>query len=246
MSAPRVLRYADEDELTTEVSKHLVNALARAQSERGTAHLCFCGGRAERAVCAHLAALARSGSIVPTRLHLWWSSEAFVTTTDPSRNSLATLAVLGGALTLPPSNIHAMPSSNGSADPDDAAYAYAKELDGTVFDICLLELGRGGRVASIFPRHPSFTAQSGTSQLSTGVTDAPEGPAEQVTLTYKAINRSRQVWGLACGAERAGCLAATLGGDPRTPAARVHGAERTVWFVDRAAASTVPYFQCDL
>ena len=139
-----------------------------------------------------------------------------------------------------------MPSSNGSADPDDAAYAYAKELDGTVFDICLLEIGRGGRVASIFPRHPSFTAQSGTSQLATGVTDAPEGPAEQVTLTYKAINRSRQVWGLACGAERAGCLAATLGGDPRTPAARVHGAERTVWFVDRAAASTVPYFQCDL
>ncbi|WP_316667801.1 6-phosphogluconolactonase [uncultured Propionibacterium sp.] len=246
MSPPRVLRYSDEDELTTEVSKHLVNALAQAQAERGDAHLCLCGGQVERAVCGHLASLARSGSIDPARLHLWWSCEAFVATADPSRNSLATLSVLGGALAVPPANVHAMPSSNGSADPDDAAYAYAKELDGTVFDICLLELGPGGRVASIFPRHPSFTAQSGTSLLATGVADAPEGPAEQVTLTYNAINRSRQVWGLASGAGHANCLVATLGDDPRTPAARVRGVAGTIWFVDRAASSEVPYFQCDL
>ncbi|MBE6477576.1 MAG: 6-phosphogluconolactonase [Propionibacteriaceae bacterium] len=245
-SLPYVLRYADESELAGEVSKHLVNSLTRAQAERGTAHLCLCGGRAERMVCGHLATLARSGSIDPSGLHLWWSSEAFVATADTSRNSLATLGVLGGALAVPPSNIHAMPSSNGSADPDDAAYIYAKELGATVFDICLLELGLGGRVASIFPRHPSFTAQNNLNLLAMGVTDAPEGPPEQITLTYNAINRSRQIWGLASGAGIAGCLADTLRGDPRTPAAQVRGTARTTWFVDRAAAAQVPYYRCDL
>ncbi|RLP11126.1 6-phosphogluconolactonase [Propionibacterium australiense] len=245
-SAPYVLRYADENELAGEVSKHLVNTLAQAQAERGAAHLCLCGGRAERMVCGHLASLARSGSINPAGLHLWWSSEAFVTTADPSRNSLATLGVLGGALAVPPANIHAMPSSNGSADPDDAAYIYAKELGETVFDICLLELGLGGRVASIFPRHPSFTMQSSLNLLAIGVTDAPEGPPEQITLTYNAINRSRHIWGLASGAAIAGCLADTLRGDPRTPAAQVRGTDQTIWFVDRASAEQVPYFQCDL
>lgn len=247
MTSPRVLRYADEDELTTEVSKHLVNAVAQAQAKRGEAHLCLGGGPTEQAVCGHLATLARSGAINPVLLHLWWASEAFVTTADPSRNSLTALSLLGGSLVLPPANVHAMPSSNGSADPDDAAYAYAKELGGTVFDICLLELGAGGRVASIFPRHPSFTTQgTSTSLLAIGVTDAPEPPSEQITLTYNAINRSRQVWGLASGPERANCLSATLRTDPRTPAARVRGVERTVWFVDRGAASKVPYFRCDL
>ena len=105
---PHVLRYADENELAGEVSKHLVNSLAQAQAERGTAHLCLCGGRAERMVCGHLAALAHSGSIDPAGLHLWWSSEAFVTTADSSRNSLATLSVLGGALAVPPHRPHAL------------------------------------------------------------------------------------------------------------------------------------------
>lgn len=246
MSAPRVFRYRDGAELAAHAGGRLSAHLAQLQRHQEFVHLCLAGGPTGLELCHQLAALAPSGIFDASRLHLWWSTERFVDTTDPVRFSFQTLSVLAATLPLVPSHIHAMPPRTGTTDVDDAAFAYAEELGGTVFDCCLLDVGEDGHVASIFPRHSSFTAQSKTTLLASGVTDAPYDPPERVTLNFSAINRSRQVWLFASGADKRDAVRAGLEGDPRCPTTYPHGTESTLWFVDEAAAQSLPYFRCDL
>ncbi|MCT2990461.1 6-phosphogluconolactonase [Propionibacterium freudenreichii] len=245
-SAPRVLRYLDNEELTTGAGTLLVSALAEMQRRQEYVNLCLSGGPTVLSALTHFAALARTGAFDASRLQLWWASERFVTTTDPVRNSVQALSILAGAVTLVPSQIHAMPSRTGKTDPDDAAYAYAKDIGDTQFDITMLELGDDGHIASIFPNHPSYAVQSTTTLQAVGVADAPMGPPERVTLTLPAINRSRQVWMLASGATKQDALAGSLRGESRYPASQAHGADWTLWFADQDAAGELPCFRCDL
>ncbi len=246
MNAPRVFRYRDGAELAARAGGRLGAHLAQLQHRQEYVNLCLTGGPTGLALCHQLAALAPSGLFDASRLQLWWSSERFVDTTDPVRVAFRTLSVLAATIPLVPSHIHAMPPRTGTVDVDDAAFAYAEELGDTIFDCCLLDVGEDGHVASIFPRHSSFEVQAKTTLLASGVTDAPYDPPERVTLNLPAINRSREVWLLASGADKRESVRAGLEGDPRCPAAHLHGTERTLWFVDEGAAQSLPYFRCDL
>ncbi|MBV8290628.1 MAG: 6-phosphogluconolactonase, partial [Mycobacterium sp.] len=75
-----------------------------------------------------------------------------------------------------------------------------------------------------------------------GVEDSPKPPPQRITLTLPAIQRSREVWLLVSGAEKAEVVAAAIGGaDPvSVPAAGAVGREDTVWFLDTQAASKLP------
>ena len=107
----------------------------------------------------------------------------------------------------------------------------------------LLSVGEDGHVASIFPDHPSSEA---TQASVVGVTNAPKLPPDRISLSLATINRSREVWFLASGGEKANAVGRVFRGDPALPAAHVRGAERTVWFVDEAAAAHLPFHECGL
>jgi 6-phosphogluconolactonase len=57
-----------------------------------------------------------------------------------------------------------------------------------------------------------------------------------------AINAAREVWVVAAGEEKATAarLALSGAGPTAVPAAGVHGRARTLWLLDRAAASRLP------
>lgn len=237
----RVIRYADAEDLAEGAAEQLLARLIAVQQVKDHAQLCLTGGRIANRIYAHLAELAVGSALDPDRLDLWWGDERFVGLTDPDRNALQSLSILARTLKIPPSQIHPMPGKDGKADPDEAAYSYAQDLGDVVFDVCLLGVGEDGHVASIFPDHPSMDPSSATV---IGVTDSPKPPSERISLTMKAINRSVAVWLLVSGAEKADAVAKSLAGDWFLPAARVHGTDETLWFVDQAAASSVPRFNC--
>ncbi|MDT5354572.1 MAG: 6-phosphogluconolactonase, partial [Mycobacterium sp.] len=56
------------------------------------------------------------------------------------------------------------------------------------------------------------------------------------------IQRSREVWLLVSGADKAEAVAAAIGGaDPMSvPAAGAVGREHTIWFLDNQAAAKLP------
>ena len=241
--APQVLRYLDADDLASHAAARLVDALVGYQADGRVAHLCLTGGRIALRVYHQLAGLVGGSDLDPARLELWWGDERFVPTDDPARNVGPTLASLAGRFVVDPARTHPMPAADGLIDAGAAAATYAKELGDTRFDVCLLGLGEDGHVASIFPGHPSGEA---TSQTVIGVSDSPKPPAERITLTIPALSRSGEVWFLVSGEEKADAVAAALAGDESLPAARVQGEESTLWLVDRAAASRLPYFECSL
>lgn len=240
---PRAVRHPDEDALVDHAASRLLSVLTQLQEVQETVHLCLGGGELSSRVLDRFAGLVPDSGLRPESLHLWWSDERFVPTTDVDRNALRSLSILGRTLRLAGSQTHPMPSSEGHADPDEAAFAYAAELGETVFDLCLLDVGDDGHVAALFGQHESFEP---TTSLAIGVTDAPVGPAGQTSLTLAAINRSRRVWLWAAGPSAAGAVAAGLSGVADVPAAHVRGTDETLWFVDDQAAALLPRHHCQL
>jgi 6-phosphogluconolactonase len=90
-------------------------------------------------------------------------------------------------------------------------------------------------VASLFPHHPAAASTAG---IAIAVHDSPKPPPTRVSLTRECLERSREVWFLVSGADKADAVLRGTTGAPfeTTPAAHVHGIERTLWLVDDAAA----------
>ena len=240
---PRVIRFTDADALAQGAASRLLHALIRFQADDRVAQLCLTGGRIALAMYSRLGRLVEGSELDPSRLELWWGDERFVPTDDPDRNAGPALATLAGHFPLDPSRTHPMPAADGVVDAAASAATYAKELGATRFDLCLLGMGPDGHVASIFPGHP---AEESSGHLVMGVSDSPLPPTERISLTTRAMNRSGEVWFIVSGEDKADAVARALTGDHSLPAARVHGHRATVWLLDQAAASRLPYFDCSM
>jgi 6-phosphogluconolactonase len=97
-------------------------------------------------------------------------------------------------------------------------------------------MGPDGHINSLFPNSRAVLE---TKWFVVAVTDSPKPPPRRITLTLPAIQRSREVWLVCAGENKADALAAAINGaDPVSiPAAGAVGREATVWLLDEAAAS---------
>jgi 6-phosphogluconolactonase len=233
-----VLVHAGADEVAEALATRLMARLAEIQRDFRIPQLALTGGRIATKAYARLAAEGAHSAVDWSRVELWWGDERFVPADDADRNAKQALDLLAQALRLNPDRIHVMPASDSSLDLDQAAEAYAKELGSTVFDVCLLGMGPDGHVASIFPEHPSSYATGDV----IAVRASPKPPPERISLTLPVINRSREAWFVVSGADKAAAAKmALLGAGPvQVPAGGVAAVERTLWLMDRDAASQLP------
>ena len=183
-----------------------------------------------------------------SKVHLFWGDERYVPADDDERNDKQAREALLDHIDIPAANVHAMPASDGEFgdDIDAAALAYEQVLaanaaDGAPtpdFDVHLLGMGGEGHVNSLFP-HTAATGE--TERLVVGVTDSPKPPPRRITLTLPAVIRSREVWLVVAGAEKAEAVAAAIGGATAddVPAAGAVGRDATVWLLDEAAAASL-------
>jgi 6-phosphogluconolactonase len=233
-----VLVHTGPDDVAEALATRLMARLAEIQRDFRIPQLALTGGRIATKAYARLAAEGAHSAVDWSRVELWWGDERFVPADDADRNAKQALDLLAEPLRLNPDRIHAMPASESRLDLDQAAEAYAKELGSTVFDVCLLGMGPDGHVASIFPEHPSSYATGDV----IAVRASPKPPPERISLTLPVINRSREVWFVVSGADKAAAAKmALLGAGPvQVPAGGVSAVERTLWLMDRDAASRLP------
>jgi 6-phosphogluconolactonase len=239
-----IAKYADADALVAAAGERLVGAITGAIEARGVAFIVLTGGGTGVKLLKHLG--DHGEAIDWSKVHLFWGDDRYVPADDDDRNDKQAREALLDDIDIPAANVHAMPSSDGEFgdDIDAAALAYEQVLAANAdegapapdFDVHLLGMGGEGHVNSLFP-HSAATSES--ERLVAGVTDSPKPPPRRITLTLPAVNRSREVWLVVAGAEKAEAVAAAVGGAAAqdVPAAGAVGKDRTVWLLDEAAAA---------
>jgi 6-phosphogluconolactonase len=199
------------------------------------------GGSTPRPVYRLLATPPRLEAFPWAHVHWFWGDERFVPPDDPASNyRMAREAMLARA-PVPADHIHPMPTVGLS--PDAAAETYERTLkefygadrlapDRPLFDLNLLGLGTNGHTASLFPGMPVLEER----QRWVGTMHDPEA-GTRITLTYPALESSREVVFLVAGAEKKAVLRKVLDGDQTQPAARLRPQGTLRFLADRAAGS---------
>ena len=250
MTPPLVVTHRDATLLARAVAARIITALVDAQAARGSASIVLTGGGIGTATLRELAGSPARDAVDWDALDVWWGDERFLPSGHPERNETQAREALLDGVQLDPKRVHPMGASDGpdGDDLDAAAERYAAELaraaqpedHGPVpsFDVLLLGVGPDGHVASLFPESPALYDDRAVM----GVRGAPKPPPTRLSLSTGAINTAREVWLVAAGEEKATAarLALSGAGPTQVPAAGVHGKVRTLWLLDRAAASRLP------
>jgi 6-phosphogluconolactonase len=239
--------FNNSDELVAAAGERLIDVVDAAIAARGRALVVLTGGGNGNRLMRFLA--GESARIDWAKVHLFWGDDRYVTEDDDERNEKQAREELLDHIDIPARNVHAMPAADGEFGNDMAAAALAYEQilaanaepgdPAPNFDVHLLGVGPEGHINSLFPDTPAVREKT---RMVVDVEDSPKPPPLRITLTLTAIQRSREVWLLVSGAEKAEAVAAAVGGANPVliPAAGAIGREHTVWFLDTGAASELP------
>jgi 6-phosphogluconolactonase len=250
VSAPTVLVHRDEETLAQAVAARLITRIVDAQVGGRSAHVVLTGGGMGRRSLAAVAASPARPAVDWAALHLWWGDERYLPAGDPERNDTQADAALLDAVPVDPGRVHRMAASDGpfGRDVDAAAAAYADDLatetrpedHGSVpsFDVLMLGVGEEGHIASLFPEMPALYDERAV----VGVHGSPKPPPTRISLTLPSIRAAREVWLITAGEAKAAAVRMALSGagPMQVPAAGAIGRQRTLWLLDRTAASQLP------
>jgi 6-phosphogluconolactonase len=229
------------DAVARTVAEQLVARMASLQASGKVPSVVLTGGTIANAIYQAVAALP-SSDVDWTRVDFWWGDERFVPADSTDRNDRAAELDMLDVVGVDPARVHAMPAADEvHTDVDAAAAAYAEEVRthaGDDFDLVLLGVGPDGHVASLFPGFPQLGV---VDELAVGVTGSPKPPPDRITLTFATLNRAREVWFLVTGEGKADAVARALApdGSVQDTPARGITVQDSIWWLDRAAASSI-------
>ena len=219
--------FSSDSSLTAQAASDIAALLNQAIAKRGRARLVLTGGTLGIKILGDLRALGLDFS----KIEFFFGDERFVELDHPDRNEHQGLTAWPELST---ANLHRFPAAHLSVE--DAAVEFTAQLEGLfgplgdsspVFDVVILGMGPDGHVASLFPGHKQAESWIVAEKAS------PKPPAERLSFSYQALNRSRAVIFLASGsakAEVAKCAIQDQACD--LPAAKVKGLELTRWYLD--------------
>jgi 6-phosphogluconolactonase len=238
MTSPEILRNRDAEGLAHAVAARLITRLIDVQAGGGVAQVVLTGGRVAAVVYRAVAESPARHAIDWRRVEFWWGDERFLPAGDPERNETQAWDALLSHVDVDPARIHPMPADAGQGA-EAAAEAYESMLAASgvqAFDVLMLGVGPDGHVASLFPGYPQLQEEK---RSVVAVHDSPKPPPTRVSLTFPALARSREVWFVVSGEDKAEAAAKGVSGDTSVPAATPKGLDRTLWLIDEAAASAL-------
>jgi 6-phosphogluconolactonase len=213
----------------------------RALASKGKLAICCSGGSTPKRLYEVMAEPAMAARFPWGRVHWFWGDERFVPQDHPDSNYRMVRDALFSRVAVPGSNIHAVPTANLSPEQSAAAYERTlKDFYGAdtidprrpLFGVTLLGIGEDGHTASLFPGHPALVEERRWALAVIGAKSEP-----RITLTYPALDSSRDAVFLVTGANKRTVVARAQAGDRTLPAGRIRPIGRLHWFTDRAAES---------
>jgi 6-phosphogluconolactonase len=251
VAQPELIVESDSTALAASVAQRVLDTLATAQRAHGRAALALTAGSIMVSVWRAMAAAEQAADLDWSRVDVFWGDERFVGAGTPDRNDLLANEILFDHEPFSAARQFPMPASDGSYgdDLDAAAAGYAAQLrearrdddpEGQPsFDVVLVGVGPDGHCCSLFPGHPGLFDQSAAV---IPVRNSPKPPPNRISLSFDGLNAAREIWLVVSGAGKADAVAQAFSGADRTkiPSAGALGTERTLWLVDREAASELP------
>ncbi|MEO6703782.1 MAG: 6-phosphogluconolactonase [Jatrophihabitantaceae bacterium] len=247
---PELIVQADADRLANDVALRTLAKLAQAQQQRGRAALALTAGSVMESVWAEIADAPARDSVDWARVDVFWADERFVPAGSDQRNDRPANEILFDRAPFNTARLFPMPASDGPhPNLDEAAAFYAGQLYGARrpddpddvpnFDVLLLGLGPDGHCASLFPEHPGVYDDSGSV---IAVRNSPKPPPNRLSLTFDGLAAANEIWFVAAGQGKAEAVALAHSGAGRVqvPSAGPKGRFRTLWLLDKAAASKLP------
>jgi 6-phosphogluconolactonase len=229
--------FESAETLAQEVAEWLC---ALAQASDGNFAVCLSGGSTPQRLYERLATPAIASRFPWRRSHWFWGDERFVPHDHPDSNYRMARVALLSRVPIPDDNIHAIPTEG--LLPEQAAAAYETTLkrfygagalssERALFDVTLLGIGEDGHTASLFPGEPALQEKRRWAVAVIGAQSEP-----RISLTYPALDSSRDVAFLATGDGKRAVVAGARAGNCELPAAMIRPVGRLHWFTDRAAA----------
>jgi 6-phosphogluconolactonase len=251
MNTPDIAVHSHPNVLAAAAAARLITRLVDLQAAGNTPKIVLTGGTTGIAVLAQIRATVARDAVDWSRVEFYWGDERFVPPDDPERNEKQAREALLDHLPVDPAKIFPMGADTGTgpSGAEAAAEEYAAVLaraarpedHGPVpsFDVLMLGMGEEGHTASVFPHSPAVYE---TERSVVAVHGCPKPPPTRVSLTLSAIRQAAEVWIMTTGQAKAAAVAMALGGagEVAIPVAGARGRRRTLWLLDRAAASKLP------
>jgi 6-phosphogluconolactonase len=174
-------------------------------------------------------------------VHWFRGDERFVPHDHPESNFRMARDAFFSRVPVPGDNVHAVPPEGVSLEAAAAVYESALKRfygsdklapDRALLDVTLLGIGKDGRTASLFPGQPALREMR---RWAVAVLGAKSDP--WITLTFPALNSSRDVAFVATGQEKRQVVARAEARDRTIPAGVISSIGHLDWFTDRAAAT---------
>lgn len=236
MVRPIVNRFKDGASVAKAAAADLFSYVSGLLDSQARVDIAVTGGTVGIATLAEASHLDFN-SLDLSRLHIWWGDERFVTSANPDRNALQAANAWLSKLNIPTANIHEFPAAD-HLELHEAATSFNKRFKDSqvTFDLMLMGIGPDGHIASLFPGKPTLSSEA----LVVAEDDSPKPPSLRLSFTLNVINSSKQIWFTVAGADKADAVAVAFGDEPGSlPVGRVHGKEKTVWYVDQTAGNLV-------
>jgi 6-phosphogluconolactonase len=219
--------------------------LELAVTKDGVFAVCLSGGSTPQRLYELLAEPPCRDRFPWMRSHWFWGDERFVPHEDARSNYRMAREALLSRAPIPCGNIHPIPTEGFAPE---AASAYERTLKSfygadrldparPLFDVNLLGLGSDGHTASLFPGSPVLADRDRWVAAVVGVK-----PEARITLTYPALESSRQVAFLVAGKEKHAIFERLRRSDETLPAAHLRP-KGNLWIFADAAAAGAPALQ---
>jgi 6-phosphogluconolactonase len=225
------------------LARRIRQAAREAIESRGRFLLVASGGNSPRPLFRILSSAPCRDTIDWSRTEFFWSDERCVPPDHPDSNYRMAKDLLLEPLGVASGRVHRIAAE--LASPEEAARRYEAEIlrcfggdERELFDVMLLGLGEDGHTASLFP----FSAALQVTDRAVVANEVPQLNTTRITLTAPRIVRSREIFFLVHGSNKAAGVSAVLRGPDdsmRFPAQLIRPQHGTVeWFIDTAAAAT--------
>ena len=244
-SAAEIRILTTPQELSEAAAEEVVRNANEAVKARGRFTIALSGGSTPKNLFNLLATNARN-ALPWDRMYFFWGDERHVPPTDPDSNYRMADEVMLSKVPVPAGNVFRMDAEN----PDAARVAedYEKTLrkffqlapgDVPQFDLILLGMGPDGHTASLFPGTAALQEKSRL-VVSNWVEKLK---TNRLSFTLPVLNAARCVAFLVSGTDKASVLKTVLkenASGEQYPAKLVNpSAGKLIWFLDRAAASSL-------